>query len=163
MHDFRPIEPGVNQCAAVNPANQIECGLPAAHGTHVQVTKTPETTVTRRHRAIDSINRTETAFHAIVKDESSPMARVFAAIAMAGARGATDNELYDHPDLAGMPQSTIRPRRVDLETAGLIVRATDAVNDHVKRPTASGGHAQVWVLGTMARRLLLKLDTRSVA
>jgi hypothetical protein len=62
-----------------------------------------------------------------------------------------------------MPQSTIRPRRIDLETAGLIVRATDATNDNVKRPTASGGFAQVWVLGSMARRLLLQLDTRSVA
>ena len=165
MHTFQPVEPGVNQCAAVGPSG-IECGLPSGHGTHVQATKpAPVDDTTRRHRAIDSLNRTEAAFHAIVTNEDSPMARVFFAICGADQRGGiTDNELYVHPDLEGMPQSTIRPRRVDLETAGLIVRATDATNDNVKRRTSSGGFAQVWVVGSMARRLLHKThDTRRVA
>lgn len=165
MHQFTPVEPGVDQCAAPHPYTGIECGRPAANGTHIAVTvPTATDEATRRLRAVDSLNRVEAAFHAIAKDDTTPMARVFCAIAAAGPRGITDNELYVHPDLAGMPQSTIRPRRVDLETAGLIVRATDATNDNVKRPTESGGYAQVWVIGSLARRLLLRHDTtRSVA
>lgn len=163
MHDFIPVEPGINQCAAVSPTSGIECGLPQGHGSHVQITKAPETEVTRRHRAIDDLNRTEAAFRSIELDDTTPMARVFCAIACSGPRGTTDNELYANPDLAGMPQSTIRPRRIDLETAGLVVRATDATNDNVKRPTESGGFAQVWVLSTMARRLLTQNHSRSVA
>lgn len=163
MHDFRAVDPGVDQCAAVNPANQMECGLPLGHGTHVQITKAPEDETSRRRRAINTSNKVQTAFAAIVKDEDSPMARVFCAIAAAGAKGATDNELYVHADLEGMPQSTVRPRRIDLQTAGLVTQACDAVNDHVRRPTGTGGTAQVWVLTDTARVLLARMDTRSVA
>lgn len=163
MHHFRPIEPGVDQCTELHPESRIECGKPAAHDTHVKVTRAPEDETSRRRRAINDTNKVEAAFAALVKDETSPMTRVFCAIAMAGTNGATDNELYVHPDLAGMPQSTIRPRRIDLQTAGLVTQATDAVNDHVRRPTGTGGTAQVWVLTDLAVVLLRRANVSSAA
>lgn len=163
MHQFQPVEPGVDQCTAAHPESGMECGRPSTHPTHVQVARAPEDETSRRRRAINTANKVDAAFAALVKDETSPMTRVFCAVATSGAAGRTDNELYVHPDLAGMPQSTIRPRRIDLETAGLVTRATDSVNDHVRRPTGTGGTAQVWVLTDVARRLLLNLDTRKVA
>ena len=62
--------------------------------------------------------------------------RVLRAIADAGSRGVTDAELER---ILGLSGNTLRPRRRELETAGLVV------DSHRRRPTASGRSAIVWV------------------
>lgn len=149
MHDFDPVEAGVDQCST--------CGLAAANRRHTTATPVEQPDFSSRRRTLIAHNdaaRTEAAFRAIYDDDMSPMARVFGVIALAGRAGMTDDELYVSPDLDGLGQNTIRPRRIDLETDGLVRKATDGANCLVKRRTANGGHAQVWVLTDKARQLL---------
>jgi len=63
-------------------------------------------------------------------------ARVFAYIQAQGELGATDEEVQT---ALGMGGSTQRPRRVDLETAGMVR------NSGRTRRTTSGRQAVVWV------------------
>jgi hypothetical protein len=160
MHEFQPVEPGIDQCGAVG-ASGIECGMPAANGRHVQkAAEQPDGASRRVYAPVNAALDAEGAFHALLMDEDSPKCRVFCAIACAGARGITDNEMYELPELSTLSQSTIRPRRVDLETDGLVTKALDSQNRIVKRETRSGGWATVWVLTDKARQLLLSDHTR---
>lgn len=154
MHDFTPVEPGIDQCGVSGPSG-IACGLPAAHGRHpVKAVAQPDET-SRRRIALNSTLRVEANFHALVMDQDSPKARVFFAVACGGPAGATDDELYDNTDLHGLGPNTIRPRRIDLETEQLVTKALDDQGRIVKRPTKSGGWAAVWVLTDAAKHLLL--------
>lgn len=61
---------------------------------------------------------------------------VLAAIRSAGSKGMTDEEMGIATGLGG---STVRPRRGELATRGLILKTTE------RRLTASGSPACVWV------------------
>ena len=63
-------------------------------------------------------------------------AQVLAFIDSRGAKGATDEEIAQG---TGINPSTARPRRVELATRGLIVKAGT-------RKTASGRMADVWIV-----------------
>jgi hypothetical protein len=62
-------------------------------------------------------------------------ARVWAAVAFAGAEGLTDQEISQ---TTGLAENTVRPRRVELVRTGHFVAAG-------KRATASGRSATAWV------------------
>jgi hypothetical protein len=62
--------------------------------------------------------------------------QVLAAIVAAGVDGRTDDELQRELGLQGSSQ---RPRRIELQQAGLIVQSGEV------RKTASGRSAVVWV------------------
>lgn len=68
-------------------------------------------------------------------------ARVLLAVRRAGARGLTDEELIDH--LGGNP-NTLRPRRVELTTAGLIYQKGERPT-RAKRRSGQPFMAAVWV------------------
>jgi hypothetical protein len=79
------------------------------------------------HAAADAIAQTAGQLRAVV----------LSAIEKAGAAGATDEELQDR---LGMPANTQRPRRWELERAGLVRDSGQ------RRPTKSGRNAVVWVV-----------------
>lgn len=149
MHDFEPVEPGVDQCD--------RCGLPNGHRNHTATTTVESPDFSTRRRTVLAHNEAaavEAAFRALCDDDTTPKALVFGVIALAGRAGATDDELYASPELAGLGQNTIRPRRIDLENEGLVEKAKDGANVLVKRATRTGGVAQVWVLTDKARQLM---------
>ena len=57
------------------------------------------------------------------------------------------------PDLAALSVNTIRPRRVELAQAGLVVKATRD-GKVIKRDTSTGAPAQVWVVSAAAKALI---------
>lgn len=77
------------------------------------------------------------AARAIAPHRATLKARVFAAIAICGAEGATDEEVQD---ALGMPGNTERPRRGELVDKGFIVAAP------FTRKTRAGLDAVVYVV-----------------
>lgn len=143
LHPFRPDQPGSPSCT--------DCMMGPRHRNHIATTTTeppPVTRITTRDG-----REAEAAFRDLW-GTNGPRARVFYQLCIANHAGLTDDELMHRPDLADMPQNTVRPRRVELEQAGLVVRLTDADGKIVRRATTSGRAAQVWVISTAARRLI---------
>ena len=81
---------------------------------------------------------TSVAAAAEIKESASTLRReVYACIKSRGSIGATDDEIQEALGMAG---NTQRPRRRELESAGVI-----AALPGIKRETRSGRKAQVWV------------------
>jgi hypothetical protein len=81
------------------------------------------------------------AARAIAPHAKTLRGQVYAFLVQRGPSGATDEEIQR---ALGMTGNTQRPRRQELETQGLVV------DSGVKRPTAAGRDAVVWVLRTAA-------------
>ncbi len=62
--------------------------------------------------------------------------RVFSLVVRSGEKGMTDEELIEE---SGLAASTVRPRRVELVSLGLVVDSGRT------RPTHSGRKAAIWV------------------
>lgn len=144
-HAFTP-DPGYTAACT-------ECGLGRGNRRHAWTTPTTPPARDPHANTVSTgatLTATSTAAEAHALPRSGTVkAAVLDAVAAAGRRGVTDAELARHPALRDVSPNTLRPRRIDLTTAGFITPAYDADNQPLTRPTGmygDGPQATAWTL-----------------
>lgn len=141
-HTFRPDPDDPTWC---------ECGLPARNTVaHTDPPTVPDISEARNHadRPLPAPAQLHSATSVQAAMDMAPhltgwQQKVLTVLAAAGLRGMTEEELIHRvdPDKA----NTIRPRRIELEKAGLVAKLRDQTGGEVTRRNRSGRSAAVYV------------------
>lgn len=151
MHVYSQAPDGTPTCTV--------CGLPPRNRIHHPTTPAPAPAASAVARVVSDTSR---VFNDLW-DTTKPAARVLHRILTCGEGGVTDDELMRAPELADMPSNTVRPRRIDLAHAGLVVHATNSDGTVQRRSTSTGRPAQVWVASAECLRLVRRVTGQPAA